>query len=127
MAVPILKKRALFSQNYYRKNTVSKESRRFSSLKPVFSLIEERYNENLSLTTLARCANLNPSYFCRYFKEFTDRTPMDYLNYYRIEVALRAVTQIKRSQRSPIAAVSMIPATLSKFSGTIRHDSHGIL
>ena len=78
---------ALFSQNYYRKNTVSKESRRFSSLKPVFSLIEERYNENLSLTTLARCANLNPSYFCRYFKEFTDRTPMDYLNYYRIEVA----------------------------------------
>ena len=27
------------------------------------------------------------SYFCRYFKEFTDRTPMDYLNYYRIEVA----------------------------------------
>ena len=87
----------LFSRNYYRKNTVSKESRRFSSLKSVFSLIEEHYSENLTLDILARCANLNPSYFCRYFKEFTDRTPMDYLNYYRIEVACEQLSYTDKS------------------------------
>ncbi|HIS78887.1 MAG TPA: helix-turn-helix transcriptional regulator, partial [Candidatus Caccousia stercoris] len=38
---------------------------------------------------------------CRYFKELTHRTPIDYLNYYRIEVACeqmvyshRALTEI---------------------------------
>ena len=77
----------LFARHDYQENALSRESRRFSSLKPVFSMIEDHYSENLKLTALARCANLNPSYFCRYFKEFTDRTPMDYLNYYRIEVA----------------------------------------
>ena len=30
---------------------------------------------------------MNAKYFCRYFREMTHRTPIDYLNYYRIEQA----------------------------------------
>ena len=30
---------------------------------------------------------MNPKYFCRYFRSMTERTPIDYLNYYRIECA----------------------------------------
>ena len=30
---------------------------------------------------------MNPRYFCRVFRQLTGRTPIDYLNYYRIECA----------------------------------------
>ena len=30
---------------------------------------------------------MNPKYFCRFFRQITLRTPIDYLNYYRIECA----------------------------------------
>ncbi len=36
---------------------------------------------------LARIAGMNPKYFCRYFRSMTGRTPIDYLNYYRVECA----------------------------------------
>ena len=42
---------------------------------------------NISLDDLSRIAGMNPKYFCRYFRSLTGRTPIDYLNYYRIECA----------------------------------------
>lgn len=56
-------------------------------LKKVLSYIDEHYSEKIKLEELAACANMNEHYFCRYFYSLTRRTPMEYLNYYRIEVA----------------------------------------
>lgn len=39
------------------------------------------------LADLSQVESVNSNYFCRYFRDMTDRTPIDYLNYYRIECA----------------------------------------
>ena len=60
---------------------------RLNSIKEVLTYISENYTSNVSLDNLAHIAGMNPKYFCRYFRSMTDRTPIDYLNYYRIECA----------------------------------------
>lgn len=62
-------------------------SRRIEHLKKTLELIETSYAECLTLDDLAAAAGMNSKYFCRYFREMTHRTPIDYLNYYRIEQA----------------------------------------
>lgn len=63
------------------------ESERLNSIKNVLSYISAHYSSSISLNTLAKIAGMNPKYFCRYFRGMTERTPIDYLNYYRIECA----------------------------------------
>lgn len=60
---------------------------RIASIKNVLSYIADNYANPISLETLSKIAGMNPKYFCRYFKSMTERTPIDYLNYYRIECA----------------------------------------
>ncbi len=56
-------------------------------LKKVLSIIQKKYMYNLTLEDLSSCVNMNTNYFCKFFKELTNKTPMDYLNYYRVECA----------------------------------------
>lgn len=56
-------------------------------LKTVLNYIALHYPDKITLRELADCVHMNPNYFCRFFKEMTRRTPMDYLNQYRIECA----------------------------------------
>jgi len=60
---------------------------RITSIKNVLSYISDNYANPISLDDLSKIAGMNPKYFCRYFKGMTERTPIDYLNYYRIECA----------------------------------------
>ena len=50
-------------------------------------VIENHYADCITLEDLSQAAGMNSKYFCRYFKDMTHRTPVDYLNYYRIEQA----------------------------------------
>ena len=61
--------------------------RHVALLKQSLRYMEQHYSEKITLDELARTAGLSPKYFCRFFQEMTRRTPMDYLNYYRIERA----------------------------------------
>lgn len=56
-------------------------------LKQVLNYIERHYPDKIQLNTLARIAGMSPKYFCRFFHEMTAKTPIDYVNYYRIERA----------------------------------------
>lgn len=67
--------------------TDSATTESFKSIKNVLDYISENYYNNISLDALAKIAGMNPKYFCRYFRSMTERTPIDYLNYYRIECA----------------------------------------
>lgn len=58
---------------------------RMNSIKNVLDYISENYYNNIGLDDLARIAGMNPKYFCRYFRSMTERTPIDYLNYFRVE------------------------------------------
>lgn len=56
-------------------------------LKPALEYIERNYGGQITLETLARETGLSPKYFCRCFRAVTHRSPIDYLNHYRIECA----------------------------------------
>ena len=64
-----------------------KDSRKIEHLKKALEVIENHYADCITLEDLSQAAGMNSKYFCRYFKDMTHRTPVDYLNYYRIEQA----------------------------------------
>lgn len=69
---------------------------RMERLKRVIALIEDRYEEPISLGELAAVAQMSESYFCRYFKRITTKTPVEYINDYRIS---RAAALLRQSDR----------------------------
>lgn len=56
-------------------------------LKNVLTYIRNHYDSAITLKELADVANMSPRYFCRAFAQITGKTPIAYLNYYRIELA----------------------------------------
>ena len=56
-------------------------------LKNVLTYIRNNYKEPITLDELAAVAGMSSKYFCRAFAGFTGKTPIEYLNYYRIECA----------------------------------------
>lgn len=47
--------------------------------------IDRNYTEHITLEILAENANITPNYLCRIFKEYTGKTPIEYINSVRIE------------------------------------------
>ncbi len=47
--------------------------------------IERNHSEVITLSQLATLSGLSPNYLCRIFKEYTGKTPMEYINFVRIE------------------------------------------
>ena len=58
-----------------------------AQLKPALEYIETHYGQGITLDALARQTGMSPKYFCRFFKTITHRSPIDYVNYYRVECA----------------------------------------
>lgn len=56
-------------------------------IKPVLEYIEDHYGEQLSLDILSTVAGMNARYFCKVFYSLTNTTPMNYVNFFRIEQA----------------------------------------
>ena len=56
-------------------------------LKPALEYIEKNYGSHITLDALARLTGLSPKYFCRCFRAVVHRSPIEYLNHYRIECA----------------------------------------
>lgn len=67
--------------------TTKKTQEKTLHFKNVLSLIESEYQSPLTLEDLSKAAGMAPKYFCRFFSEMTNKTPIEYLNYYRIESA----------------------------------------
>lgn len=72
----------------------AKSSRKMMQLKPVLEYIDSNYGQTITLNELSRIAGMSPKYFCSYFHSIIHRTPIDYLNYYRIE---RACSELSTS------------------------------
>ena len=67
--------------------------KRITQLKQTFQLIDSQYQQPLTLTDLAQAANLSPNYFCRFFQKITHHSPIDYLNRYRIQQAVKKMKE----------------------------------
>ena len=66
--------------------------RKIHKFKKVLSFIEQHYREQITLDQMAQQCGMNRNYFCRAFKEYTKKTPIEYLNYYRIESACEQIS-----------------------------------
>jgi len=64
-----------------------RDLKRITQLKIALEFIESSYMSNISLQEMSDSVQMTPKYFCRFFREMTHRSPVDYLNYYRIERA----------------------------------------
>ncbi|MBD5524145.1 MAG: AraC family transcriptional regulator [Lachnospiraceae bacterium] len=58
--------------------------KRIESVKTVLTYIKDNYQYKIYIADLAKQVNLNEQYFCRLFKKAIGRSPMEYINEYRI-------------------------------------------
>lgn len=58
-------------------------------LKNVLTFIRKNYDKPITLDDMANSAGMSNKYFCYFFREMTRKTPVEYLNNYRIERASR--------------------------------------
>lgn len=56
-------------------------------LKKVLTFIRTNYDKQIALINMAENAGMSLKYFCSFFKDMTGKTPVEYLNEYRIERA----------------------------------------
>lgn len=77
----------IFREGHYEESEaeLSRPGTHTEQLKSVFEFIEGNYASTITLQQLSQLSGMSPKYFCRYFQTIAHRTPMDYLNYYRIE------------------------------------------
>ncbi|MCI8929296.1 MAG: helix-turn-helix transcriptional regulator [Lachnospiraceae bacterium] len=91
-------------------------------MKWVLAYIRDHYEEAVTLTELARVAGMSPKYFCRAFSHMTGKTPIEYLNYYRIEQAGEQLLLTERSVTEIALAcgfndMSYFSRTFSRYKG----------
>lgn len=63
------------------------EDHNYEIIKKVVEYIRANYTKHLYISELARIANMNEQYFCRFFKKHLGKTPTAYINAYRIQQA----------------------------------------
>lgn len=76
-----------YNNNYVTKIKELKHQQQISTIFDTISFIEEHYRESFSLSLLSKRAEMNEKYFLRFFKNYTNMTPTEYINRLRIEKA----------------------------------------
>lgn len=67
--------------------------KRIESVKTVLTYIKDNYQDKIYIADLAKQVNLNEQYFCRLFKKAIGRSPMEYINEYRIKQTRRLLEE----------------------------------
>lgn len=115
----------IFSKGWYSTAPIQtpRSHKRVVQLKQALEFIESSYTSQVTLEEISQSVNMSPKYFCRFFQEMTHRTPIDYLNYYRIERACyqllttdQSITDVAYS--SGFNDLSYFIKTFKKYKGT---------
>lgn len=69
------------------KSNTARDSAQQTSFKNAISFIEQNYSSKIRLNDIAKSAGMTPKYFCSFFFGITGKTPIEYVNFYRIERA----------------------------------------
>lgn len=69
----------------------------------MISYIRKNYPEKITLADIAEAGLMSRSKCCQLFKKYVNRTPMDFLNTYRLEMSLRLLKETER----PISDISL--------------------
>ncbi len=73
------------------------ESKTVPKLKKILKFIRENYHSQITLKDMAEHINMSQKYFGAFFKNMTTKTPVEYLNSYRIEQAARKLISTDKS------------------------------
>lgn len=89
----------IMKEHYYSSSlsTTNCQRNKILQIKTVLSFIAKNYSEDITLADMAACATLNKNYFCKAFREIMHKTPIDYLNFYRIESACEQLATTSKS------------------------------
>ena len=84
----------LFQSESMRENHVTpKGADSMRKLKEVLSYVEENFASNISLDTLAEISCMSPNYFCHYFRRQVGKSPISFVNEYRIQKAAQMLSE----------------------------------
>ncbi len=67
--------------------SVRRNAKSTEQIKSVLNYIRKNFTSPLTLSELAAVLNMSPEHFCRLFRSIIGKSPVDYVNYYRIECA----------------------------------------
>ncbi len=67
--------------------------KRVEEIKKIITYIMEHYQEKIYIHNLAELVSMNEQYFCRFFKKAIGRSPMSYINDYRIKQSVRLLKE----------------------------------
>lgn len=73
--------------------TEKHSDKRVERIKATLAYIKENYKDKIYIRDLAEVVNMNEQYFCRFFRKMTGKTPITYLNDYRVGHAAEALLQ----------------------------------
>ncbi|MGG7144698.1 AraC family transcriptional regulator [Clostridium nigeriense] len=83
----------IIKNNFYSYNNVTKlKQSQILKFKKAINLIETSYSSDITLDDLSKAAGMSTKYLCRFFYRMIKKTPIEYLNYYRIEIACNKLT-----------------------------------
>jgi len=87
-----------FQADYLLENTLSSKGKNsLNKLKQVIEYIHINYAELIPLQTLSEICFMSPNYFCHYFKQEIGKTPISFINEYRIEKACEMLSESELS------------------------------
>ncbi len=98
-----LAEKVLLSSFTYPKNYTDLEGHRMQN---VFEYSLNHFHEPISLNQIAAVAHLSPNGFCKYFKQRTNKTYVQFLNEIRIEHAVKLLQKNKDLTISEVATLS---------------------
>lgn len=85
-----------FQGDYFLENKLSSKGKdSLNKLKQVIEYIHVNYAESIALQTLSEICFMSPNYFCHYFKQEIGKTPISFINEYRIEKACEMLSESK--------------------------------
>ena len=85
----------VFSAHLYldaQPRTSARDVRKTMQLRKVIDYINQNMGNQVTLHQMAEAASMSPKYFCRFFYQMTNHTPIEYLNMQRIEYACYALS-----------------------------------
>lgn len=91
---------------------------RLERLKNALKYIQDNYSQKLSTLDISAYLSMSEGHFCRLFKQYFKKTPMEYLNYYRITRAARLLEGTE--QKILEIAMEVGFDNLSYFIGTFK-------
>lgn len=88
------------SDIFYENTSTEKEKELIDRLKKVITYIQDNYMNSISLQTLADMNYMSPNYFCSFFHKEIGKSPITFINEFRIQKAaqLLANTELSISQ-----------------------------